>query len=278
MLATPPSLPHTPTGREAPVATISAQRVQKSFDALEVLSSLDLEIRDCEFVSILGPSGCGKTTLLRTVAGLEKATAGQILLDGDPVTGPRPDLTLVFQNFRLLPWRTVEANVGYGLRLRGVRKAEAHERVQQKIDMVGLRGYEKKYPYQLSGGMQQRVGLARALAIDPKYLLMDEPFGALDAQTRELMQEELLAIWAASPKTVMFVTHSIDEAIVLSDRVVVMEAKPGRIVDDITIPFERPRHAAEIRTDPRFAELRQHMWGLLRQADTPVPAGGAPGE
>jgi NitT/TauT family transport system ATP-binding protein len=260
------------------VATISAQSVQKSFDTLEVLSRLDLEIRDCEFVSVLGPSGCGKTTLLRTVAGLEKATAGQILLDGEPVTGPRPDLTLVFQNFRLLPWRTVEANVGYGLRLRGVPKAEMRERVQQKIDMVGLSGYEKKYPYQLSGGMQQRVGLARALAIDPKYLLMDEPFGALDAQTRELMQEELLAIWTASPKTVMFVTHSIDEAIVLSDRVVVMEAKPGRIIDDITIPFERPRRAAEIRTDPRFAELRQHMWGLLRNADTPVPAGGAPGE
>jgi NitT/TauT family transport system ATP-binding protein len=260
------------------VATISAQSVQKSFDSLEVLSRLDLEIQDCEFVSILGPSGCGKTTLLRTVAGLEKATSGQILLDGQPVTGPRPDLTLVFQNFRLLPWRTVEANVGYGLRLRGVPKPEARERVQEKIDMVGLSGYEKKYPYQLSGGMQQRVGLARALAIDPKYLLMDEPFGALDAQTRELMQEELLSIWAASPKTVMFVTHSIDEAIVLSDRVVVMEAKPGRIIDDIRIPFERPRSAAEIRTDPRFAELRQRMWGLLRHEDRPVAAGGAPGE
>ncbi|WP_198597853.1 ABC transporter ATP-binding protein [Blastococcus atacamensis] len=260
------------------MATISAQSVQKSFDSLEVLSRLDLEIQDCEFVSILGPSGCGKTTLLRTVAGLEKATSGQILLDGQPVTGPRPDLTLVFQNFRLLPWRTVEANVGYGLRLRGVPKAEARERVQQKIDMVGLRGYEKKYPYQLSGGMQQRVGLARALAIDPKYLLMDEPFGALDAQTRELMQEELLSIWADSPKTVMFVTHSIDEAIVLSDRVVVMEAKPGRIVDDIRIPFERPRSAVDIRTDPVFAELRQHMWGLLRHEDRPVAAGGAPGE
>jgi NitT/TauT family transport system ATP-binding protein len=260
----------------ASVATIEAKGVAKSFDNLEVLTQLDLVIGDCEFVSILGPSGCGKTTLLRMVAGLEKSTGGEILLDGSRVMAPRPDLTLVFQNFRLLPWRTVEANIGYGLRLRGVPKDEIRERVNQQIAMVGLEGYEKKYPYQLSGGMQQRVGLARALAIDPTYLLMDEPFGALDAQTREFMQEELLSIWSASPKTVMFVTHSIDEAIVLSDRVVVMQAKPGRIVDDIKVPFPRPRLGGDLRTKPEFAELRHHMWTLLRVDERTLSESGAP--
>jgi NitT/TauT family transport system ATP-binding protein len=247
------------------VANVQIKDLTKHFGSLSVFDDVSLHVGDNEFVSILGPSGCGKTTLLRIVAGIEEATAGAVVVDGTEVHKPRPDTTLVFQNFRLLPWRTVEDNVAYGLRLRGRSKAEARKLARPYVAMVGLEGREKKYPYQLSGGMQQRVGLARALAIQPGTLLMDEPFGALDAQTRELMQDELLKIWTADKKTVMFVTHSIDEAIVLSDRVIVMQANPGRIVEDIRIPFERPRNAAAIRTDPEFARLRAHMWALLRQ-------------
>ncbi|MBM7508495.1 ABC transporter ATP-binding protein [Nocardioides sp. 31GB23] len=247
------------------MANVDITGLSKHFDSLSVFDDVDLHVGDNEFVSILGPSGCGKTTLLRIVAGIEERTSGSVLVDGDEVERPRPDTTLVFQNFRLLPWRTVEDNVAYGLRLRGKSKAESRAAAQPYIAMVGLEGREKKYPYQLSGGMQQRVGLARALAIKPGTLLMDEPFGALDAQTRELMQDELLRIWSNDKRTVIFVTHSIDEAIVLSDRVIVMQSNPGRIVEDITIPFERPRTPTAIRTDPRFARLRAEMWSLLRQ-------------
>jgi NitT/TauT family transport system ATP-binding protein len=176
-------------------------------------------------------------------------------------------MTLVFQNFRLLPWQTVEDNVGYGLRLRGIPKKQVRLQVGSFITMVGLEGFETAYPYQLSGGMQQRVGLARALAIDPQILLMDEPFGALDAQTREVMQEELLRIWNATHKTVVFVTHSIDEALVLADRVVMMAARPGRIIDNIAVPFARPRDPVHMRADPRFTELRTRMWELLRRTE-----------
>lgn len=261
------------------MANVDIKDLSKHFGSLSVFDDVNLHVDDNEFVSILGPSGCGKTTLLRIVAGIEQATAGAVVVDGAEVHKPRPDTTLVFQNFRLLPWRTVEDNVAYGLRLRGKSKAEARELARPYITMVGLEGRERKYPYQLSGGMQQRVGLARALAIQPGTLLMDEPFGALDAQTRELMQDELLKIWTADTKTVMFVTHSIDEAIVLSDRVIVMQANPGRIVEDIRIPFERPRNAAAIRTEPEFAKLRAEMWALLRQETlTPGMVDGVNGE
>jgi len=261
------------------VANVEIKDLTKHFGELSVFDDVDLRVDDNEFVSILGPSGCGKTTLLRIVAGIEVATAGSVLVAGEESRRPRPDMTLVFQNFRLLPWRTVEDNVGYGFRLRGKSRSEARAAAQPFVRMVGLEGREKKYPYQLSGGMQQRVGLARALAIEPDILLMDEPFGALDAQTRELMQDELLRIWSADRKTVMFVTHSIDEAIVLSDRVVVMQSNPGRIVADIPVPFDRPRNTAEIRTDPGFAKLRAEMWALLRQeALTPEMARGVTGE
>jgi len=261
------------------LSNVSIENLSKNYGALSVFDQINLNVGDNEFVSILGPSGCGKTTLLRIVAGLEQATEGRVLVADEETHKPRPDMTLVFQNFRLLPWRTVEDNVGYGLRLRGRSRGEARAEAQPFIKMVGLEGREQKYPYQLSGGMQQRVGLARALAIQPKILLMDEPFGALDAQTRELMQDELLRIWLANRKTVMFVTHSIDEAIVLSDRVIIMQTNPGRIVEDIRIPFERPRNSAEIRNDPRFAKLRAEMWGLLRQeAIAPDMVGGVSGE
>jgi NitT/TauT family transport system ATP-binding protein len=243
---------------------IRAENVDKRFGDVQALSRLNLEVERNEFVSILGPSGCGKTTLLRIVGGLIPQDGGTVYVDDEPVTAPRPNMTLVFQNFRLLPWQTVEDNVGYGLRLRGASKKEARAQVGPFIRMVGLEGFETAYPYQLSGGMQQRVGLARALAIDPQILLMDEPFGALDAQTREVMQEELLRIWNATQKTVVFVTHSIDEALVLSDRVVMMAARPGRIIENIEVPFNRPRDPVHLRAQPRFTELRTRMWELLR--------------
>lgn len=261
------------------LSNVSITNLSKHYGALSVFDGINLNVNDNEFVSILGPSGCGKTTLLRIVAGLEQATDGKVLVAGEETDKPRPDMTLVFQNFRLLPWKTVEDNVGYGLRLRGRSKREARLQAQPFIKMVGLEGREQKYPYQLSGGMQQRVGLARALAIQPNILLMDEPFGALDAQTRELMQDELLKIWLANRKTVIFVTHSIDEAIVLSDRVIIMQTNPGRVVKDIRIPFDRPRNPAEIRNDQQFASLRAEMWGLLRQeAISPDMIGGVSGE
>jgi NitT/TauT family transport system ATP-binding protein len=239
------------------------------------LSGIDLEIRDGEFVSLLGPSGCGKSTLLKIMAGLLKASSGHITIDGVDVTGPGPERAMVFQDYALFPWMTVEANVEFGLEARGVPAEKRRATSQELLRVVGLGEFAKKYPHHLSGGMKQRVSIARALAVEPQILLMDEPFGALDAQTRELMQEELLRIWSADRKTVMFVTHSIDEAIVLSDRVVVMQANPGRIVEDIRIPFDRPRNAAAIRTDPAFAELRAHMWSLLRQE--PLQSGAVHG-
>jgi NitT/TauT family transport system ATP-binding protein len=243
---------------------IRVDNVEKRFGEVQALRRLTLDVERNEFVCILGPSGCGKTTLLRIVGGLIPPDGGTVYVDDEPVSEPRPNMTLVFQNFRLLPWRTVEDNVGYGLRLRGASKKEARQEVDSYIKMVGLEGFETAYPYQLSGGMQQRVGLARALAIDPQILLMDEPFGALDAQTREVMQEELLRIWNATQKTVVFVTHSIDEALVLSDRVVMMAARPGRIIENIDVPFARPRDPVHLRANPQFTELRTRMWELLR--------------
>lgn len=261
------------------MANVNIKDLSMHFDTLSVFDDINLHVGDNEFVSILGPSGCGKTTLLRIIAGIEQAATGKVMVGGEETRKPRPDTTLVFQNFRLLPWRTVEDNVAYGLRLRRKNKTKARVEAQPYVKMVGLEGREKKYPYELSGGMQQRVGLARALAIQPDILLMDEPFGALDAQTRELMQDELMRIWSADRKTVIFVTHSIDEAIVLSDRVIVMQSNPGRIVEDIQIPFERPRNVAEIRTDPRFTKLRAEMWGMLRQeAVNAEMIGGVTGE
>ena len=254
--------------REGPALTaIDIRATSKRFDSYEVFADLDLTVAENEFVSILGPSGCGKTTLLRLVAGLESASSGDVLVDGEPVTGPRPDMAVVFQNFRLLPWKTVEDNVAYGLRLRGQSRRDARESAEKYLEMVGLADSRRRYPYQLSGGMQQRVALARALAIQPRLLLMDEPFGALDAQTREQMQYELLELWTAFKKTVVFVTHSIDEAIVLSDRVILMQAKPGRIVRAFDIPYPRPRDPAAIRADPEFVALRSEMWSLLQSGD-----------
>jgi len=231
---------------------------------LTALDGVDLEVMDGEFVSIVGPSGCGKTTFLSVVDGLIAATAGRILVGGKVVTRPGPDRAVVFQDASLLPWRTVRDNVVYGLECLNVRRREARARAARFIDMVGLSGFEHHYPYELSGGMQQRVNLARALVVDPEILLMDEPFASLDAQTRELMQEELLQIWVKARKTVLFVTHQIDEAIYLSDRVVVFSGRPGKVKDIIPVAIERPRRL-KVKREPRFHAIEDRIWGLIEE-------------
>ena len=245
---------------------------------LRALDRVNLAIADGEFVSIVGPSGCGKTTFLSVVDGLIPATGGRILVDGVAVTRPGPDRAVVFQDASLLPWRTVLGNVVYGLECIGLPRREARERAAHFVALVGLAGFAHNYPHELSGGMQQRVNLARALVMDPKILLMDEPFAALDAQTREAMQEELLRIWKAAGKTVLFITHQIDEAIFLSDRVIVFSARPGRVRDSIAIDIERPR-ALRLKREARFHALEDRIWTLIHDetvARTP-PSGRAGG-
>ncbi len=227
------------------------------------LEHINMTIAPGEFVSLIGPSGCGKTTLLKIVDGLIPYDQGKVLIDGQPVVGPGRERAVVFQSFALLPWRTVEDNIGFGLELRGVKKADAKDTIEHYIDMVGLNGFEQRYPSQLSGGMQQRVGLARALAVNPRILLMDEPFGALDAQTRNLLQADLERIWQVDQKTVIFVTHAMDEAVFLSDRVVILSPRPGRIHEIVEIDLPRPR-GDEIRSHPRFVELTSYIWNALR--------------
>jgi ABC-type nitrate/sulfonate/bicarbonate transport system ATPase subunit len=229
---------------------------------LLALDRVNLSVDEGEFVSIVGPSGCGKTTFLSVVDGLLPATAGRILVDGVEVTRPGPDRAVVFQDASLLPWRTVLKNVLYGLECAGIARHEARERAQHFVQMVGLTGFEHNYPYELSGGMQQRVNLARALVMDPKILLMDEPFAALDAQTRESMQEELLRIWKQAGKTVLFITHQIDEAIFLSDRVIVFSGRPGRVKASIAVGIERPR-ALRLKREARFHALEDRIWSLI---------------
>lgn len=226
------------------------------------LQDVDLQVMEGEFLSIVGPSGCGKTTFLSVVDGLIPATAGTITVNGREVSKPGPDRAMVFQDASLLPWRTVLGNVVYGLECQRVPTRQARERARHFIDMVGLSGFEQHYPHELSGGMQQRVNLARALVMDPEILLMDEPFAALDAQTRELMQEELLRIWLAARKTVLFITHQIDEAIFLSDRVVVFTARPGRVRRIVQVELERPRRLT-LKRETRFHAIEDEIWTLI---------------
>ena len=231
---------------------------------LVALYNISLAIRKNEFVSLLGPSGCGKTTLIRIIAGLLPADCGEVLVNGQAVMVPGRDRCMVFQQFGLLPWRTVLSNVEFGLEIDGVPKDERSARAGQYLELVGLKGFEHYYPHQISGGMQQRVGIARALSKKPDILLMDEPFGAVDAQTREQLQEELLKIWSRTDTTVVFVTHSIDEALYLSDRVVVMQARPGRIKEEVSVDLPRPRWEGDVKADPRFAQLRSQLRESLR--------------
>ena len=226
--------------------------------------NVELSVRSNEVLCIVGPSGCGKTTLLRCIGGLLAPSSGHVMIDGQLVNSPRPGVAVVFQHFGLLPWKTVVGNVAFGLKIAGVSGRQLLERVEHYIRLVGLAGFENHYPYQLSGGMQQRVGLARALATHPEILLMDEPFASVDAQTREVLQEELLRLQERERKTMVFITHSIDEALVLGDRVAVMATRPGRVKEVLTVNFARPRDPAAVRAESRYTEMRNHIWEELR--------------
>jgi NitT/TauT family transport system ATP-binding protein len=247
---------------------LAIRQLSKWFGELEALRSLDLEIERGAFVSVVGPSGCGKTTFLRIVAGLEPATSGAVMLDGRAVRGPGSDRGFVFQTDNLLPWRSVLANAMIGPEVNGRHGPTERRRTLDLLKLVGLEGFESYFPRQLSGGMRQRVNLARALAVDPEILLMDEPFSALDAQTREIMQTELMRIWEGGRKTVLFVTHQIDEAVFLSDRVLVFGRRPGRLQESVTIELPRPRSLAIKRT-PEFVAYVDHIW---RQIEDDVRA------
>ncbi len=227
------------------------------------LDGVTLTIRRGEFISLLGPSGCGKSTLLGIIAGFQAASSGQILQDGRPISKPGPSRTVVFQDYALFGWMTVQQNVEFGLKAKGMGKAERAEIARALIATVHLTGFEDKYPHQMSGGMKQRAAIARALAPDPDILLMDEPFGALDAQTRVLLQEEIARISSEAGKTVIFVTHGIDEAVFLADRVVVMSPRPGRVREEVLVPLPRPR-TAEMRSDPWFVSTVNTLWETLK--------------
>jgi NitT/TauT family transport system ATP-binding protein len=250
---------------------LEVERLTKRYwqerDKREVLALEDVSVsvEDGEFTAIVGPSGCGKTTLLNIVAGLLPYEEGNVKIDGKEVLGPGVDRAVVFQHSSLLPWRTIVGNIRYGMEMqKRFDEATMAERAARFLKMVGLNGFERHYPRELSGGMQQRVNLARALAADPKVLLMDEPFAALDAQTREFMQAELLKIWAQAQKTVLFITHQINEAVYLADRVVVMSARPGRVKDVFRIPFDRPR-TLSLKRDARFLEIEDAIWKLVEE-------------
>ena len=243
-------------------ARIVVEGAGKWFGALQVFRDINISFGEREIVTVVGPSGCGKTTLLRCIDGLLSYDEGSIVIDGSRVTEPREGVAMVFQHFGLFPWKTVFSNVAYGLKLAGASKAEIAEQVPQYITTVGLAGFEDSFPYQLSGGMQQRCGLARALAIEPRVLLMDEPFAAVDAQTREILQFELLRIWESRPTTMVFITHSIEEAVLMGDRVVVLKGRPSSVFEVIDVDLPSPRDRSTL-SHPRFTEVREHVWSTL---------------
>jgi NitT/TauT family transport system ATP-binding protein len=248
--------------------TLRLRNVTKIFEAengeREALEAINLVVKPAEFLCIVGPSGCGKTTLLRMIAGLDYPSSGEIILDGNQVTGPSPDRGMVFQEFSLFPWKTVLKNVEFGLEILEV--PNKRKIAEEYIELVGLQGFEQSYPYELSGGMKQRVAIARALATNPSILLMDEPFGSVDAQTRNILQEELLEIWARTKKTILFVTHSVDEAVYLGDRILVMSTRPGRIIECMQVTLPRPRK----RTSREANELRERLLVLLGSEDRKI--------
>jgi NitT/TauT family transport system ATP-binding protein len=245
-------------------AILSARRITKSYDggSIVAIHDLSMDVEEGEFVCLLGASGCGKSTMLSLFAGFLQPSAGQVLLRGAPITRIEPRCGMVFQSYALFPWKTVRGNVEFGLKMQGRSRAERRATGQRFIDLVKLNGFEDRYPNELSGGMQQRVSLARILAAGPEVLLMDEPFAALDAMTRQIMQEELLRIHASSGKTTLFITHSIDEALILSDRIVVMSARPGRVKAVVANPLLRPRHVS-MQLLPEFTALKAQIWRLV---------------
>ncbi len=247
---------------------ISVTGIDKCFgtgvNEVRVLEGLSFDVRDEEFVCIVGPSGCGKSTLLAVMAGLELPDSGTVRFHaGRAATGPVT--TIVWQDYALIPWRTIVDNIAFGPEVRGVPKRERYDRARHYLQVMGIEGFAMKYPHQLSGGMRQRAGIARALANDPAVLLMDEPFAAVDAQTRVLLQEELLSVWSKDKKTVVFITHNIEEALLLGDRVLVLSQRPTHVIEEIKVPFPRPRDYT-VEADPRFGELKLHIWGRLKDA------------
>ncbi|WP_236571791.1 ABC transporter ATP-binding protein [Rhodovarius lipocyclicus] len=251
---------------DTPIAIAGLSKIypgQRGGTAVTALQHVDLTIRRGEFVSLLGPSGCGKSTLLSIVAGFQKASEGSVLQDGVPITGPGPSRTVVFQDYALFGWMTIQKNVEFGLKAKGMPARERAEIARALIAKVQLSGFEDKYPHEVSGGMKQRAAIARALAPDPEILLMDEPFGALDAQTRVLLQEEIARLSSDAGKTVIFVTHGIEEAVFLADRVVVMSPRPGRVREEVLVPLPRPR-TAEMRADPWFVRTVKDLWDTLK--------------
>lgn len=243
---------------------VAVDYARRDGSGVHAVDDVSLTVESGQFVSLVGPSGCGKTTLLKAVSGLLAPSSGSVLVGGVPVKLGGTDRAMVFQEAALLPWFSVERNIGYGLECHGMARKEIKQRVSPVIDLVGLTGFEKHYPHELSGGMQQRANLARALVVDPEVLLMDEPFAALDAQTRDMMQAELLNVWDKTNKTVLFITHQISEAVYLSDRVVVLSARPGRILADITIAIPRPRELAVKRT-PEFLNYENQVWTFIEE-------------
>ena len=248
------------------------RRFRRNGQDVPAVDEVSFEVRAKEFVAIVGPSGCGKTTCLRMAAGLEFPTSGSVTVAGKRVSGPGPDRSVVFQQFALFPWKTVVENIDFGLRAAGVEAQERRARVERHIELMVLQGYESSFPHQLSGGMQQRVAIARSYVLDPAVLLMDEPFGALDAQTRVVMQEELIKLARISPRTVLFITHSVEEAIYLADRVVVMTRRPGRISEIIDVArirrderWDRHERIEDVMDEASFVHLRTHIWRLLRE-------------
>jgi NitT/TauT family transport system ATP-binding protein len=254
---------------------ISFQQVRKEFvvrgegggpsDRFTALEDITLDVRPGEFLALVGPSGCGKSTLLDLLGGLTAPTSGRILLDGRPIEGPARDRGIVFQQYALFPWRTAAQNVEFGLDIAGLKAKQRREIARHYLDLVGLTAFAERYPHELSGGMKQRVAIARSLAYDPEVLLMDEPFAALDAQTRETLQGELLRIWRATGKTIIFITHGIDEAVVLGQRVAVMTSRPGRIKHVVEIPEALRNETEDVRSLPEFGPVRHEVWSLLRE-------------
>jgi NitT/TauT family transport system ATP-binding protein len=254
---------------------ISFQQVRKEFvvrgegggpsDRFTALEDITLDVRPGEFLALVGPSGCGKSTLLDLLGGLTTPTSGRILLDGRPIEGPARDRGIVFQQYALFPWRTAAQNVEFGLDIAGLKAKQRREIARHYLDLVGLTAFAERYPHELSGGMKQRVAIARSLAYDPEVLLMDEPFAALDAQTRETLQGELLRIWRATGKTIIFITHGIDEAVVLGQRVAVMTSRPGRIKHVVEIPQALRNETEDVRSLPEFGPVRHEVWSLLRE-------------
>src|SRR3954466_13693890 len=249
-------------------AKISVRGVSKVFSArgreVTALHDVSLDVHSGEFLVIVGPSGCGKSTLLDLLGGLGTVSAGEIRIDDRPVTGPGPDRGIVFQQYALLPWRTALSNIEFGLEAAGASPRGRAERARHFLDLVGLSGFADRYPHELSGGMKQRVAIARSLAVDPDVLLMDEPFAALDAQTRESLQDELLRIWEHTGKTIVFITHGIEEAVYLGQRVAVMTSRPGRIKQVVDVPLTARSSTEDVRSDPEFAHHRHEIWSLLR--------------